>query len=432
MISQETETTMITELLKFWPSFEHNLILVLGVILFFGAILGRAVEIVRLPPITGYIIAGLLLGPHGVGLVDDTLVEPLRVVTIVALATIAFNIGSVFNGQKLRKTAHAIIAFTAAQLLCSFILVLGIMLALGLAWPYALLLGAIATSTAPTTTYALIHIIGARGRAVDYVLGILAINDSFAILIFGLVSSVVAGTLAANGSGTDPFASVLPALGNEMLSIAYGAVSGLGIALVFRIMHRDPNVDDVRIKVSFLGLALIFVGIALIFGLSHLLAPLALGVVMANTVPQADMERLKKLLSPFNDPLFLVFLVLAGAHLRANIIGHPMTTLIAVSYIIFRLFGKYTGIAGTAMALGLPKRIVSSLGLCFATQGGLVIGMLLTFVNSPTIVALPADRTIVLHQIVSAILIAVLISQLFGPAVIRFGLSRIATHHNHT
>jgi Kef-type K+ transport system membrane component KefB len=421
---------MTKDLVALWATFEQNLVLVLGVILFAGAILGRAVEFLHLPQITGYIIAGLILGPHGIGLVDDRLVWPLHVLTIVALATIAFNIGSEFDRAKLRRTGVAVCTLAAAQLVGSFLLVLGAMLAIGLAWQYVLLLAALATSTAPVTTYTVIHSIGARGRAVDYVYGVLALNDASVIVIFGFVSSIVASTLIQDGSGPGPLAAVLPALANEGLSIAYGAASGIAVALALRFMQRDPRVNDVRMKISFIGIALVFVGVSLILGLSHLLAPLALGVTLANTVPRATMERLKELLRPFTDPLFLVFLVLAGAHLRANVLGHPMTTLIAGCYLVFRLAGKYAGITAAAALLELPKRMVRNLGLCFAPQGGLVIGMLLTFANLPAIAALPPDQGVQLHRMVSAVLIAVLISQLFGPAVIRYGLIRTASHHD--
>lgn len=412
------------EILRLWPSVERNLVLVLGAILFAGALFGRVVELFRLPRLTGYIVAGLILGPHGVGLVDDTLVEPLHVLATVALATIAFNIGGEFNHQKLRRTAGAIVALTAAQLIASFVLVLSLMLAIGINRPYAFLLAALATTTAPTTTYLMISSLAARGRAVDLIYGVLALNDASAILIFGLASSAAAGLLIAPGTGIGAWEGVLSALGNEMLSIAYGVGGGLAIAAALRIMRHDPRSDDARLKVSFLGLALAFVGVAQTLGLSHLLAPLALGVVMANTLPRATMEQLKHLLDPFTDPLFLVFLVLAGSHLRVDVLGDPLTTLIAVCYVAARLAGKYLGIAGAASVLGFPKRIVSNLGLCFATQGGLAIGMLLTFVNTPALAALPADRDLSLRHIVSAALIAVLISQLFGPAIIRVGLTR--------
>jgi Kef-type K+ transport system membrane component KefB len=421
---------MTKDLVALWATFEQNLVLVLGVILFAGALLGRAVEFVRLPQITGYILAGLILGPHGIGLVDTRLVWPLHVLTIVALATIAFHIGSEFDRAKLRRTGVAVCTLAAAQLVGSFLLVLGVMLAIGLAWQNVLLLAALATSTAPVTTYTVIHSIRASGRAVDYVYGILALNDASVILIFGFVSSIAASALTRDGSAPGALAAVLPALGNEVLSIAYGAASGVAVAFALHFMHRDPMVNDVRVKVSFIGMALVFVGVALALGLSHLLAPLALGVTMANTMPAATINRLKELLRPFTDPLFLVFLVLAGAHLRADILGHPLTTLIAVCYVVFRLAGKYAGIAGAATFLELPKSMVASLGLCFASQGGLVIGMLLTFANAPAIAALPADQSVEVHRVVSAVLIAVLISQLFGPAVIRYALRRTASQHD--
>jgi hypothetical protein len=189
-------------------------------------------------------------------------------------------------------------------------------------------------------------------------------------------------------------------------------------------MERDPQVADHRVQVTFLGLSLITIGAALVLGLSHLLAPLTAGLMMANMLSKNTMVRLNRLVAPFLDPLFLIFLVLADAQLHINTISDPRTVLIASVYVLVRLTGKYTGTALAATAFRLDRRIRSCLGLCLVAQGGLVIGLLLTFAGSPGIRTLPIASKVIFHALISAVLLAVLMAQLIGPTILRFGIMR--------
>lgn len=425
------------DLFSFWTSSQESPVLVIGAVLFCGAVSGRVAEWVRLPPITGYIIAGLLLGPYGSGLISQTmLLGPLHVFTTVSLAAIAFNIGSEFALSKLKAIGWTVVGLTLAQFLGSLIGVFTAMLLIGISAPYALLLGAIATSTAPTTTYLMVKSLRARGKFIAYLYGVIALNDACCVILFGLVSTTVIKMVSPGGDMPSVLSAVAHALTQEFWSVAYGAGMGGVISMTIRLMERDPRVADHRVQVTFLGLALITIGAALVLGLSHLLAPLTAGLMMANMLSKNTMARLNRLVAPFLDPLFLIFLVLAGAQLHISTISNPRTVLIATVYVLVRLAGKYTGTALAATAFRLDRRTRSCLGLCLVAQGGLVIGLLLTFAGSAAIRALPIASKVMFHALISAVLLAVLIAQLIGPTILRFGITRGAesfrTYNNST
>jgi Kef-type K+ transport system membrane component KefB len=174
------------DLFSFWTSSQESPVLVVGAVLFCGAVSGRVAEWFRLPPITGYIIAGLLLEPYGSGLISQTmLLGPLHVFTTISLAAIAFNIGSEFALSKLKAIGWTVVGLTLAQFLGSFMGVFAAMLLIGIPVPYALLLGAIATSTAPTTTYVMAKSLRARGKFIAYLYGVIALNDACCVILFG-------------------------------------------------------------------------------------------------------------------------------------------------------------------------------------------------------------------------------------------------------
>jgi Kef-type K+ transport system membrane component KefB len=409
---------------ELWDVIDDSPILVVGAVLFVGVASGRLIEFARLPPITGYIIAGLVLGPHALGLISRPMLETLNVFTTVSLSAIAFSIGSEFDFPKLREIGGAVLGMTLAQFVLCFAAVTLAMTLIGVPLPIALLLGAVATSSAPTTTFALVSSLGAQGRFISYLYGMLALNDAICVVLFGLVSAIMLAMIANEGDAAGVLDSVLPALGVQLESFVFGGIAGLLIVFALRMIERDPRADDSRVKISFLGLGLITVGATLMLDLSHLLVPLTVGLVMANGLATTTMQRVQRLIAPYGGPLFLIFLVLAGAQLRLNHISDPVIVFVAVIYVIVRIAAKYAGTGLAALGLGLGRQIRHNLGLCLAAQGGLVIGLLLTLSHSPKILALPPEQKQVLYGMGSAVLLAVFIGQLIGPVIVRYGVMR--------
>jgi NhaP-type Na+/H+ or K+/H+ antiporter len=156
------------------------------------------------------------------------------------------------------------------------------------------------------------------------------------------------------------------------------------------------------------------------------LVPLTLGIVVANGVDGAERDHIHRLIKAFEEPLFIVFFVLAGAHLPLSVAEHSAIAGAALIYIVGRFAGKYGGIFVTASGLGLEPSTRRHLGLCFPSQGGLAMGLVLAFRASPEVRALLLEAGETIETAVSIVLFAVLVSQLIGPLVIDFALRRAA------
>jgi Kef-type K+ transport system membrane component KefB len=396
----------------------------LGAILVVGALLGDGAERARIPWITGCILAGLLLGPVGAGLLRGPVLAALDGVAQVALAVIAFNIGCQLALSRLAAIGRSIVLLAVAQLLAPLALVLAAEGALGLALPTALIVAAAAPMTAPTTTFSVIQRRQATGPFVDRALGILAINDAVAVLIFSVASAAAVGLPGAQASGAALGATLRDAALSEALSLLFGGGLG-GVYLVVRRILEDGRPGwEPRLTATLLGLLLLGIGGAVSLGLSHLLVPLGLGIAVANGVAEAERRRVRSLIRGLEDPLFIVFFVLAGAHLPLSAAENLAVLLAAVVYVAGRFGGKYGAIFLTASALRLDRPTRTYLGLCFPSQGGLAMGAVLALKGSAAVQLLPPGAAAQVEAAISVILVAVLVSQLAGPALIDLAVRR--------
>jgi Kef-type K+ transport system membrane component KefB len=400
-----------------------NPLILLGLILLLGAFLGGAAERIKIPWITGCIVAGVVLGSSVTGVLSQTELHTLGGFLKAALAVIAFNIGSQLVLSRLKAIGRSIALLAFAQLLAPFVLVLiGETLA-GVALATALIVAAVAPATAPTTTYAVIKRLNASGPFVDRVLGVLAINDAATILIFA-ITSAAALTLLAGPESLSIGAAFLHTFTTEALSIGTGiALGAIYLGISWFIADGRPG-SEARLTALLVGLIIVGVGGAIALGLSHLLVPLAFGFIVANGVDEAERHHIQQLIRAFEEPLYIIFFVLAGAHLPLSAAEHVAIVTAAVIYILGRFAGKFGGIFLTASALRLDRPTRLYLGLCFPSQGGLAMGLILAFHSLPAVKNLPAAGNQSVETAISIILFAVLITQLVGPLLIDFAVRR--------
>ena len=251
----------------------------------------------------------------------------------------------------------------------------------------------------------------------------LALNDAAAVLIFSAVSAAVVAMVGA-GSASTIGAALRGAAANEALSIAVGIALGLFYLAIRRFIEDGTPGWESRLTAMLLGLVLLSIGAAIALRLSHLLLPLSLGIVVANGVDGPEHERIRNLIKGFEEPLFIVFFVLAGAHLPVAAAENLALLAAAVVYLACRFAGKYGGVYLTASALRLDPPTRRYLGLCFPSQGALAMGLILAFRGSPAVQQLPAAASQPIEAAVSVVLISVLLSQLAGPLLIDFALRR--------
>lgn len=397
-------------LLQLKEAFSRHLVFGVGILLMGSYFMGRLAEKLHLPAITGFILAGLLLGPSMIGLVHSDLDATLASITEIALALIALVIGSEFSFRKLRAIGRPVVIITLFQLFAAFILVtLGLSLA-GMRMEYAAILGAIASATAPAATVAIIRDLKARGPFVDYLYGVVALDDAGCILLFASVTAIASNSL---GAATGMLTSILHAMVEIGASIVLGAVTGWVLHMLTRSRKRANEVMLISLSVI-----LVLSAIANTFHLSALLSSMAAGTVMANLSRKA--HRIVTALDSISPPLYAAFFAIAGTELNLGVLTSPSILLLGGIFVVTRGIGKVTGVRFGAVAARSDPLIRKYLGFGMLPQAGVAIGLVL-FLDTIPYFALNHEITATLINIV---LFSVLFNELAGPPLSRYSVIR--------
>ena len=404
-----THLVTLRDLMSNHPLFSVGILLVVG--FFIGRLAGR----VKLPEITGFIIAGLIMGEAVTGIVPAHMNESLKIVTEVALGLIALTIGSEFYVVKLKKLGKAIIFITFIQLLVTFAIVAIALFLFGLELPYALLLGAVASATAPAATVAIVQSLRARGLFIDYLYGVVALDDVGCVLLFGVIFAVVSGNLG--GGGHSGIHQIVHALSEIGFSVLIGIVSGFFIHLA-TFKRKNSN----EILIITLGFLFVFTAVAIVFNLSPLLMNMMAGAVIINLSPKN--HRLFRILEPLTPPIYALFFVLAGLELQPEIIFKGDVLLLGSVYILARAAGKYGGVFTGSLVMKTGPRVRNYLGFCMLPQAGVAIGLILLIQVSPVLTGLPGNTRLIIDNMVNIVLLSVFINELVGPPLSRFAILR--------
>ena len=392
-------------------------LLSLGVLILAGYLLGRLCQALRLPTITGYIVAGLLLSHSVSGIIDRGTVGSLGPFTEVALGFIALTIGGEFQLAKLRRTGSKILIITLFEAVLAALVVA---LALGLLLPfsYALLLGAIAAATAPAATVVIVRELRARGEFIDYLFGVVAFDDAVSVLLFSIGFAAVTPLLAgAGGSG----AQVLAALGGGLAEIGLSAVAG---ALAALAMHAAAGGRKRAGEVLLITLGVLFLTTALVtaLGLSALIANMVAGFLLVNLAPRN--RRIFASFEPLTPPVFALFFILAGAELDLGVFSRGLVVLLGVVYLAARFGGKAAGVTLGALLVRAPTAVRRYLSFCLFPQAGVAIGLALVVQSSPLFSAAPEAVREMLRMLVNVVLLSVFVNELIGPLISRYGILR--------
>lgn len=387
----------------------------IGILLVGSWFLGRLAESIRLPSITGFILAGLLLGPSLLGLVRSDLHDELGIITEVALAVIALVIGSEFSAAKLRRTGRPVIIITAAQLLLTFVAVASALLLTRLAsLPMALVLGAVATATAPAATVAIVRELKARGPFIDHLYGIVALDDAGCVLIFSMAMAATGSALGGGGEGVA--GALLHGLREIAGSLALGIAAGFALRLA---TSRSSRANEIYI-VS-LGLLCLMTALATTYGFSPLLSGMAAGTVLANS--RHGSWKVIASLEQISPPMYAAFFAIAGAELNLASFAGGGVLWMGVLFVLARALGKYFGVRLGAGLAGSDPLLRKYLGFAMLPQAGVAIGLALYVQSSPVLQGHPEFAS----AIVGVTLFSVFVNELTGPPVSRYALVRGAT-----
>lgn len=402
-------------------------ILAVSVALISGLMMTRVVKPLKLPDVTAYLIAGVLIGPYflgqlnipGIGFISTGDVEQYALISNIALGFIAFAIGNEFRLSELKNTGRqALIVGIAEGLVASLfvnvaMIVLHMFLGDKLPMSTAITLGAIATATAPAATLMVVRQYKAKGKLTDILLPVVALDDAVALMVFA-VSFGVAGALK-NGAFNMTSILVEPFL-EIVLSLVVGAFMGWLLTQLETLFNSNSNRLSLTIAFVFLtvGISMIQFDIGGIhIGFSSLLVCMMLGTVFCNICPLSEdlMEKSDK----WTAPLFALFFVISGAGLELSVFSDISIVMIGVVYIVFRCIGKYVGALVSSKAAGCDKTVQKYLGITLFPQAGVALGMCITAA---------AEFGAEGAMIRNIVLFSVLIYELFGPSMTKWALTK--------
>lgn len=391
------------EFLSHFTSIPENAatILLLTLILGTGFIMTRVTKLAKMPHVTGYLLAGILIGPSVLKLVDIEMVKRLDFVTDIALAIIAFSVGKFFKLSDLKSNGVKAVVLTIFEASGALIVVTFSMYYIfHLSMPFCILLGVIGSATAPASTMMTIRQYNAKGPFVDTILQVTALDDAFALIAF----SVCAAFLQAIETGHFSPSMLLMPIFKNVLSI----VLGFGAAFVLKHLIAKRNSDDHRLvvlMVAILGLS----GACSVLGVSPLLACMVLGGTYRNI---SDDEQLFRLLNFFAPPVLLIFFVVSG--MKLDLVMLKVAGLMGVFYFFIRIVGKYIGAYSGATVLKMDKEIRYYLGMALTPQAGVSIGLAALGQR-----LLPPDLAALLNTI---ILSSAVLYEMTGPALAKASL----------
>ncbi len=402
-------------------------LLTVSIALLAGLLMTRVFKPLKLPAVTAYLIAGVLIGPYCLGALGITnlgfnshaAVEALALVSEVALGFIAFSIGSEFRVSDLKKIGKQAFVIGVFQALVATLfvdlalLVVHMIMPDKLTVPQLLTLGAIATATAPAATLMVVRQYKAKGPLTDLLLPIVALDDAVGLIVFavsfGIAKSLVVGQVDMISIIVNPLVEIICSLG-------LGAIMGWVLTQLEKLFNSNTNRLNLTIAFVFITVALSMIEFsvgAVHVSFSSLLVCMMLGTFFCNICPLSEdlMERADK----WTSPLFALFFVISGAELELGVFADIAIVAIGIVYIIFRSLGKCFGSAVSAKATKCSPEICKYLGITLLPQAGVALGMC-------TIAAatFPGGQGDLIRNIT---LFAVLIYEIFGPVLTRMALT---------
>ena len=409
-----------------------DILLSIAIALLAGLLMTRVIKPFGLPAVTGYLIAGVLVGPYCLGMLGKALsidgigfssmeyVERFTVISNVALGFIAFSIGNEFRLKQLKQTGRQATIIGIVQALTATLFVdiaLGALsLILGedkFPMSAAITLGAVATATAPAATLMVVRQYKAKGKLTDILLPIVALDDAVGLIVFAVSFGIARGMVSGK---IDVYSIILDPIIEIVASLALGAVMGFLFSWIEQFFHSRSKRLAVSITFVILTVAITMIKIPIgpvHLGFSSLLACMMLGTIFCNVCESS--EELMERVDGWTTPLFALFFVISGAELELSVFTDIAIVGVGVMFIIFRSLGKMFGASISAKATHCDPMIVKYLGITLLPQAGVALGMSVAAMELG-----PKEGSIVR----SIILFAVLIYELVGPVLTKIALTK--------
>ncbi len=392
-----------------------------GIILFVGFFFGELAEQIKLPKVTGYIIAGVMLNPELFNIIPADITEHTNLITNISLSFITFSVGGTLLYSKIKSMGKAISLITFFEAETAFLFVfLGLFFLaplfiptsvesnLLILIPLALFFGALASPTDPSATLAVMHEYKAKGKVSSTIMAVAAFDDIFGLLNFSLAMSVAHILLSGNDFS---FGSILIPLYEIFGAFALGAIMGLILNFIsIRIKKESAG----NLIVLIFGVLLTTFGLAKFIGVDELLSTMTIGIMVVNF--NIYQERIFDILSENTEELiFVLFFTLSGFQLNFTVLFDYLP--LAGIFVLLRFAGKYTGTRIGSKISKSPEKVKKYVIGGLIPQGGIVIGLALLIKQNPEFSSL-ADI------IISVIIGATIIHELLGPVFAKISLKK--------
>jgi len=358
----------------------------------------------NLPHVTGYLIAGLLIGPYCFKILPSHVVEKFAIIPDIALAFIAFSIGAEFKYSFLKEAGKVPIIIAIFEGLGGSAFVILALILTGYDPAFAIVLGAIASATAPAATLMVVRQYQARGPVTDTLLPVVALDDIVAIVSFNIA---VAAARAINNVESVPLAAtILDPIVEIGGAVLLGALMGICLNAIINLFTDS----SLQLAAS-VGVVLLCSGIAQQIGASQLLACMIMGAFVVNLSSKS--AEVFAEVNQFTPPIFMLFFFTSGANLNITIL--PAVGVIGIIYIIFRVIGKLVGTMMGAYLTHAETKVKKYLGFTLVPQAGVAIGL-----AAMAMKVVPAYGP----QIQTIVLAATVIYELIGPVITKIALQK--------
>ena len=422
---------------------DFSIFLYIAILLIAALLSTRIMKLLKLPNVTGYILTGIIMGPFVFGVLFNNFsydgitqsviyqyVDKIKWVSTVALGFIAFSIGTSFKTTILKSVGKRVLIITVLEALGASIFVILILLIAHFIFPnyipieLVLTLGAIASATAPAATLMVIKQYRARGPLVDTLLPVVALDDAVALILFAILFQIA--TAIGVGGTFDLYKMLAKPIIEIVLSVAIGALLGLFISFINKIFKSRNNKLVLCIFTVFASVGLYYLFRQPYMGggfeLSSLLTCMVAGALFTNLAK--DSGRTLDVLERFTSPIYMMFFVISGASLDLTIFTNKLglvAVCIAITYLLFRVVGKYLGAYFGASISKSEPQVKKYLGFTLIPQAGVAIGLATTASN---LFSLNPETAQIGALIIAIILTSTLIYELIGPLISKWALNK--------
>ena len=408
-----------------------NSLLAIAIALLLGLLMTRLMKLIGLPNVTGYLIVGLVIGPHALGIIKTDTYESIKIISTVALGFIGFSIGEEFKLSSIKQIGKSTVAITFFQALAATLFVDAALIAIHFIAPNvisiseAIIFGAIATATAPAATLMVVRQYKAKGVVTDTLLPVVALDDAIGLIVFAISNSIALSL--ASGRALTALDIIVWPLVEIVCSLAVGALLGALLSVVPRFFKSRDNRTIASIVCVFaaLGVCMLFEYMEgkewIPFALSDLLVCMMVGATFVN-LRKHDAPTMIQNTDHWTPALLMLFFILSGAELDVRLFfKDPLILICIATYIIFRCAGKYLGTMLGATVAKSDKNVRNYLGIMLFPQAGVSIGMATVCSAEFTKAGMPE----VGQKIVTITMCAVFIYELVGPILTKWSLVKV-------